>query len=144
MATRRVVVTGLGIVSPVGTGVAHAWAAILAGKSGIARITRFDTSTFPSQIAGEVKDFDVTKWLSGKEARRYDTFIHYGLVAAMEAVREAGLDQYSGDKERTDHCAELVACLMYAECPTVSSDVLGGMGEHRVTGGIANGASNSL
>src|SRR6185503_15476648 len=95
-----VVVTGLGIVSPVGIGVADAWASILAGRSGIARITRFDPSLFPSQIAGEVKDFDVSKYLSGKEARRYDTFIHYGLVATMEAVQEAGLDAYDGDKER--------------------------------------------
>ncbi|HEY5366488.1 MAG TPA: beta-ketoacyl-ACP synthase II [Casimicrobiaceae bacterium] len=100
MSARRVVVTGLGIVCPVGVGVAESWAAILAGKSGIARITRFDPSHFPSQIAGEVKHFDVSKWLSGKEARRYDTFIHYGLVAAMEAVREAGLDTDAGDKER--------------------------------------------
>ncbi len=104
MSARRVVVTGLGIVCPVGIGVASSWAAILAGTSGIARITRFDASTFPSQIAGEVKDFDVTQWLSGKEARRYDTFIHYGLVAAMEAVREAGLDNYAGDKERVGVC----------------------------------------
>jgi 3-oxoacyl-[acyl-carrier-protein] synthase II len=64
--------------APVGIGVADAWANILAGRSGIGRITRFDVSTFPSQIAGEVKGFDVTKYLSGKEARRYDTFIHYG------------------------------------------------------------------
>jgi 3-oxoacyl-[acyl-carrier-protein] synthase II len=99
-ARRRIAVTGLGIVSPVGIGVADAWAAIVAGRSGIARITRFDPTHFPSQIAGEVKDFDVSKWLSGKEARRYDTFIHYGLVAAMEAVHEAGLDRYDGDKER--------------------------------------------
>ena len=104
MSARRVVVTGLGIVCPVGIGVAASWAAILAGTSGIARITRFDASTFPSQIAGEVKDFDVTQWLSGKEARRYDTFIHYGLVATMEAVREAGLDNYAGDKERVGVC----------------------------------------
>ncbi len=104
MSARRVVVTGLGIVCPVGIGVAQSWSAILAGKSGIARITRFDPTNFPSQIAGEVKDFDVSKWLSGKEARRYDTFIHYGLVATMEAVREAGLEQYDGDKERVGVC----------------------------------------
>ncbi|MEP7064211.1 MAG: beta-ketoacyl-ACP synthase II [Betaproteobacteria bacterium] len=104
MAARRVVVTGLGIVCPVGIGVAESWTAILAAQSGIARITRFDPTAFPSQIAGEVKNFDVSKWLSGKEARRYDTFIHYGLVAAMEAVHEAGLDQYDGDKERIGVC----------------------------------------
>jgi 3-oxoacyl-[acyl-carrier-protein] synthase II len=104
MAARRVVVTGLGIVCPVGIGVAESWAAILACQSGIARITRFDPTGFPSQIAGEVKNFDVSKWLSAKEARRYDTFIHYGLVAAMEAVHEAGLDKYDGDKERIGVC----------------------------------------
>jgi len=100
MPRRRVVVTGLGIVSPVGIGVAAAWANILAGVSGIARITRFDTEGFPSRIAGEVKDFDVSKWLSAKESRRYDTFIHYGLVATMEAIKDAGLDGYAGDKDR--------------------------------------------
>jgi 3-oxoacyl-[acyl-carrier-protein] synthase II len=104
MSRRRVVVTGLGIVSPVGIGVDTAWKNVLEGRSGIATITRFDASSFPSRIAGEVKDFDVTKWLSGKEARRYDTFIHYGLVATMEAVRDAGLDDYSGDKNQVGVC----------------------------------------
>ena len=85
---RRVVVTGLGIVSPVGTGLDASWSAILAGHSGIGPITRFDASGFPVRIAGEVKDFDVSKWLSAKEARRYDTFVHYGLVAAMESIRD--------------------------------------------------------
>ncbi len=100
MSRRRVVVTGLGIVSPVGIGVAPAWENIVAGRSGIGPITRFDASTFPSRIAGEVKDFDVSRWLSAKEARRYDTFIHYGLVATMEAVKDAGLEDFAGDKER--------------------------------------------
>jgi 3-oxoacyl-[acyl-carrier-protein] synthase II len=104
MSRRRVVVTGLGIVSPVGIGVEEAWATILAGKSGIGPITRFDASAFSSRIAGEVKNFDVSKWLSPKEARRYDAFIHYGLVASMEAVRDAGLENYSGDKERVGLC----------------------------------------
>src|SRR5664279_2121627 len=104
MSRRRVVVTGLGIIAPVGIGVAEAWANILAGRSGIAKITRFDASEFPSQIAGEVKNFDVTQYLSGKEARRYDTFIHYGLVATMEAVKDAGLDGYAGDLERVGVC----------------------------------------
>ena len=104
MSRRRVVVTGLGIVSPVGIGVADAWSNILAGRSGVARITRFDASAFPSQIAAEVKDFDVSRWLSAKEARRYDTFIHYGLVATMEAIRDAGLDDYAGDKDRCGVC----------------------------------------
>jgi len=101
---RRVVVTGLGIVSPVGLGVAEAWPTIVAGRSGIGPITRFDASGFPSRIAGEVKNFDVSQWLSGKEARRYDTFIHYGVVATMEAIRDAGLDNFAGDKGRCGMC----------------------------------------
>jgi len=104
MSRRRVVVTGLGIISPVGIGLADSWANVLAGHSGIARITRFDAAHFPSQIAGEVKGFDVTKYLSGKEARRYDTFIHYGLVATMEAVKDAGLEGFTGDMERVGVC----------------------------------------
>jgi 3-oxoacyl-[acyl-carrier-protein] synthase II len=104
MSRRRVVVTGLGIVSPVGIGVATAWDTILAGRSGIGSITRFDASALPSRIAGEVKNFEVGKYLSAKEARRYDRFTHYGLVAAMEAVREAGLEQYTGDNERVGVC----------------------------------------
>src|SRR5450432_1324203 len=104
MSKRRVVVTGMGIVSPVGIGLEPAWANILAARSGITAITRFDASAFPSRIAGEVKDFDVTHYLSGKEARRYDTFIHYGLVATMGAVKDAGLDVYTGDLERVGVC----------------------------------------
>ncbi len=104
MSKRRVVVTGMGIVSPVGIGLAAAWADILAARSGITAITRFDASAFPSRIAGEVKNFDVTQFLSGKEARRYDTFIHYGLVATMEAVKDAGLDGYTGDLDRVGVC----------------------------------------
>ncbi|HKE40675.1 MAG TPA: beta-ketoacyl-ACP synthase II [Casimicrobiaceae bacterium] len=104
MSRRRVVVTGMGIVSPVGIGVSAAWANILAAHSGITAITRFDASAFPSRIAGEVKGFDVTKYLSGKEARRYDTFIHYGLVATMEAVKDAALEGYAGDLERVGVC----------------------------------------
>jgi 3-oxoacyl-[acyl-carrier-protein] synthase II len=104
MNPRRVVVTGLGIVSPVGIGVPAAWESIVAGRSGITKITRFDASSFPSQIAGEVKNFDVARYLSAKEARRYDTFIHYGLVATMEAVKDAGLEGYEGDKERIGVC----------------------------------------
>ena len=104
MSRRRVVVTGMGIVSPVGIGVSASWANILAARSGIATITRFDASAFPSRIAGEVKNFDVTQYLSGKDARRYDTFVHYGQVATMEAVRDAGLEGYTGDRERIGVC----------------------------------------
>jgi len=104
MSRRRVVVTGLGIVSPVGIGLESTWSAILGARTGIGPITRFDASAFPVRIAGEVKDFDVTKWLSAKEARRYDKFIHYGLVAAIESIRDAGLEDWQGDKERAGVC----------------------------------------
>ncbi|BCB27104.1 3-oxoacyl-[acyl-carrier-protein] synthase 2 [Sulfurimicrobium lacus] len=92
MAKRRVVITGLGAVSPVGIGVGETWSNIVAGKSGITRITRFDASAFASQVAGEVKNFDVTQFLSAKEARRMDIFIHYGMVAGMEAFKDSGLE----------------------------------------------------
>ncbi|WP_291510673.1 beta-ketoacyl-ACP synthase II [Acidithiobacillus sp.] len=88
---RRVVVTGLGIVSPVGIGVRQAWDNIVAGRSGIARVTRIDPSPYASQIAGEVKGFDVGQYLPVKEARKMEPFIHYGMVAAMEAVEDAAL-----------------------------------------------------
>ena len=100
MARRRVVITGLGIVSPVGIGVANAWQSILAGNSGITRITRFDATKFACQIAGEVKDFDVDQYLNPKDARRMDTFIQYGLVAAMEAVKDAGFQVTEANAER--------------------------------------------
>ncbi len=101
---RRVVVTGLGIVSPVGIGVTTAWANIKAGRSGIGPITRFDTSGYASRIAGEVKDFDVTQWLNVKEARRFDIFIHYGLVAGMEALKDSGLDLERVNREMVGVC----------------------------------------
>jgi len=100
LSRRRVVVTGLGLICPVGNTVAEAWQHLLAGASGITRITRFDASAFPSQIAGEVKGFDVAAYLSPKEARRYDTFIHYGLAAAVQALRDSGLDLKRADLER--------------------------------------------
>src|SRR5438132_1113233 len=90
--TVELVITGLGIIAPVGIGLKTAWDNIVAGRSGITRITRFDASPFPTQIAGEVKNFDVGQYLSPKEARRFDTFIHYGLVASMEAIKDAGLE----------------------------------------------------
>jgi len=91
VSRRRVVVTGLGIVSPVGNTVQQAWTNILAGKSGIGRVTRFDPSRIASRIAGEVKDFDVSQYLSPKEARRMDTFIHYGIAAGLQAWRDSGM-----------------------------------------------------
>ncbi|MDH4285944.1 MAG: beta-ketoacyl-ACP synthase II, partial [Gallionella sp.] len=100
MSKRRVVITGLGIISPVGIGVAANWQSIVAGKSGIARITHFDPSAMASQVAGEVKDFDVTQYLSAKDARRMDRFIHFGLVAGIEAFKDSGLVVTEQNAER--------------------------------------------
>ncbi len=100
MARRRVVVTGLGIVSPVGNSVATAWDNIVAGRSGIGRISRFDASAFASQIAGEVKDFDITAYISAKDARRMDTFIHYGMAAGIQAFKDCGLEVTEANAER--------------------------------------------
>lgn len=91
MLKRRVVITGLGIISPVGNTVSDAWNNIQSGKSGITSITRFDASEFTSQIAGEIKNFDVKEYLSVKDARRMDIFIHYGMAAAIQAVKDAGI-----------------------------------------------------
>lgn len=91
MSKRRVVITGLGIISPIGNTVLDAWDNAVAGKSGITRITRFDASAFASQIAGEVKNFDATHHLPAKDARRMDIFIHYGMAAAIQAVKDAGI-----------------------------------------------------
>ncbi|MET1085321.1 MAG: beta-ketoacyl-ACP synthase II, partial [Burkholderiales bacterium] len=100
MSRRRVAVTGLGIVSPVGNSVDEAWGNIREGRSGITAITRFDASPFPSRIAGEVKNFDASKYISAKEARRYDTFVHYGIAAAVEAVKDSGLEVTDENAER--------------------------------------------
>ena len=91
MSRRRVVVTGLGCVSPVGNTVAQAWDSLLAGKSGIDLITRFDASNFACRFAGEVKGFDLEAYIRAKEARTMDTFIHFGIAAAVQAVSDAGL-----------------------------------------------------
>ena len=100
MSRRRVVITGLGIVSPVGNSVAEAWASILAGKSGISRISRFDPSRLSCQIAGEVKDFDLAAYLERKEARHMDTFIHYGMAAGIQAMRDCGIQVTPENAER--------------------------------------------
>ncbi len=97
---RRVVITGLGIVSPVGNTIESAWDNLINGRSGIGPITRFDASEFNSQIAGEVKDFDISNYLNSKEAKQMDTFIHYGLAASIDAWRDSGLDINQINPER--------------------------------------------
>jgi 3-oxoacyl-[acyl-carrier-protein] synthase II len=103
MSRRRVVVTGLGCISPVGNTVAEAWTNILAGQSGIGLITKFDASNFACKIAGEVKGFDLESYISAKEARTMDSFIHYGIAAAHQAVVDAGLPtgEALGEEEAT-------------------------------------------
>ncbi len=100
MSKRRVVVTGLGIVSPVGNDVATAWANITAGKSGIGPITHFDASTFPTRIAGEVRDFDPSEYVAAKDVKKMDPFIHYGIAASVQALADAGLHPHEHDEER--------------------------------------------
>src|SRR5690606_7831674 len=89
---RRVVVTGMGLVTSVGIGVEESWQALLAGKSGIGRITLFDATDFPTQIAGEVKDFDPERFIDKKEARRMDRFVQFGVAASDMAMRQAGFE----------------------------------------------------
>ena len=100
MSKRRVVVTGLGIISPVGNDVATAWANVTAGKSGIGPITHFDASTFPTRIAGEVRDFDPTQYVAAKDVKKMDPFIHYGIAASIQALADAGLKPHEHDEER--------------------------------------------
>ena len=97
---RRVVVTGLGVISPVGNDVPTAWSNLVAGRSGITRITKFDASQYRAQIAGEVKDFNVESVIPAKEARRMDTFIHYGIAAAVEALKDSGFEVTEANAER--------------------------------------------
>ncbi len=100
MAKRRVVITGLGMVSPVGLTVKESWESILAGKSGIAPITHFDTSSFSTHFGGSVKGFNVENYLSSKEAKKMDPFIHYGIAAAKEAIEDSGLTVTEENAER--------------------------------------------
>ncbi len=109
MSRRRVVVTGLGCISPVGNTVADAWANLLAGQSGIDRITKFDASNFSCQIAGEVKGFNVEDYMSAKDARTMDTFIHYGIAAAEQAVKDAGLPT---GEALSDDLATRIGCVI--------------------------------
>ncbi len=103
MSRRRVVVTGLGCLTPVGNTVEASWANLLAGQSGIDLITKFDASNFACKIAGEVKGFDLESYISAKDARTMDTFIHYGIAAAAQAVADAGLPtgEALGEEEAT-------------------------------------------
>ncbi len=100
MTKRRVVVTGLGVVSPVGIGYQNAWNNLIAGQSGITRITKFDPTPFASQIAGEVKGFNAEDFIPAKDARRMDTFIQYGLAAGLEAFKDSGLEVTEANAER--------------------------------------------
>ena len=109
MSRRRVVVTGLGLVTPVGNTVDESWTNLIAGKSGIANITKFDASAMATKFAGEVKGFSIEEYISAKEARHMDTFIHYGLAASMQAVRDSGLP--TGDA-LTPEQAERIGCLV--------------------------------
>ena len=109
MSRRRVVVTGLGCISPVGNTVAESWSSLLAGRSGIDLITKFDASSFSCKIAGEVKGFELEKYIGSKEARTMDTFIHYGVAAAVQAVEDAGLPTGEGLSE---DLAVRIGCLI--------------------------------
>ncbi|EMP55767.1 beta-ketoacyl synthase [Marinobacter santoriniensis NKSG1] len=101
MTKRRVVITGMGMLSPVGNDVQASWAAIKAGRSGIGMIDRFDASEYNTRIGGSVKDLDLNTYLSPKDARKLDAFIHYGLIAAQQAVEDSGLDQFEQlDRDR--------------------------------------------
>src|SRR5476651_2617216 len=100
MSKRRVVITGLGIVSPVGNDVATAWASILAGRSGIATVVRFDTANFPTHFGGEIRELDLGPYLSTKDARRMDAFMQYGVVAGMQAMRDSGLQVTEANADR--------------------------------------------
>ena len=99
-AQRRVVVTGLGIICPVGLSIDAAWRAIVAGQSGIRPITSFDVSEFPVRFGGSIEGFDVTEYVSKKDSRKMDTFIHYGVAAGMQALRDAGLQVTDANAER--------------------------------------------
>jgi len=100
MTKRRVVITGLGMVSPVGLNVSDSWANILAGESGIAPLTHFDVSAYSVRFGGSIRDFDITDYISAKDAKKMDMFIHYGIAAGMQAVRDSGLEVTEENAER--------------------------------------------
>ena len=99
MSKRRVVVTGLGMLSPLGNSVEDTWKGVLAGKSGISAITRFDTENFSVKIGGQISGLDLDAYIDSKDARRMDAFMQYGMVAAIQAVKDAGLDGLSEDEK---------------------------------------------
>ena len=101
MTKRRVVITGMGMLSPVGNSVESSWQAIQAGRSGIGMIDRFDASAYNTRIGGAIRDLDMEPYLSPKDARKLDAFIHYGLIAAQQAVDDSGLESFDRlDRER--------------------------------------------
>ena len=100
MSKRRVVITGMGILSPLGNDLASSWEGITAGRSGIGPITHFDASAFPTRISGEVKGFDASKWIAPKDMKKMDPFVHYGVAASMMAIEDAGLAIEGEDAER--------------------------------------------
>jgi 3-oxoacyl-[acyl-carrier-protein] synthase II len=100
MSKRRIVVTGMGMVSPLGNDLASSWDGIVNGRSGISMVAGFDASTYPTRIAGEIRDFDVTQWVSPKDARKMDHFIHYGVAASLMAIADAGLEVTEANAER--------------------------------------------
>jgi 3-oxoacyl-[acyl-carrier-protein] synthase II len=101
MSKRRVVITGLGIVSPVGNTIESAWQAVAAGRSGIGPVTNFDAGVFPTRIAGEVRGFEPSDWMPAKDVKKMDNFVHYGVAASLMAMRDAGLEITEANAERT-------------------------------------------
>ena len=130
MSKRRVVVTGLGTVSPLGNDLASTWQGILDGRSGIGPVTHFDTEGFTTKIAGEVKDFDPTQWINSKDARKMDEFIHYGVAASIMALEDAGL-------EITDANAERIGAI-------IGSGIGGIVGIEETTGKYLDGGARKI
>ena len=106
MSKRRVVVTGMGIISPVGNDIASAWERVLKGVSGIGPVTHFDTSAYSTRIAGQVSGFDPAQWMPIKDVKKMDPFIHYGIAASIQALGDAGLHPHEHDAERIGVAAD--------------------------------------
>ena len=100
MNKRRVVITGIGMISPLGIGNDPTWQGLIEGRSGVGRITKFDASAYACQIAGEVRGFNPEDWVEKKEVKKSDTFIHYAVAAAQMAIKDAALDHTKGDPDR--------------------------------------------